>query len=386
MKKKIIYLTHWRFPSEKTMTPLVMKTCESFIQEGFSVELWIPQRPSGFDNVDPFIKHGISERFPIRFLPIFGSINKFGRMGFILMVLTFNISAFICLLKERKYNSPIIIYGHDIRDFIFPSFLKLSLFVEIHDFYESGFHFINKLVLKKTSGLIVTNRFKQKAIEARYGFPMNRMIFQPNAVSFEMFDIPISKNEARKKLGLPLNIKIILYTGHLFSWKGVDTLAKASSYLPNDTYIYFVGGTEEDRETLKLFVEDNKLLRIVFIKHQEHVDIPFFLKSADILVLPNTAKENASKYETSPVKLFEYMASGVPIVASSIPSIHEIVSSNEVFFFTPDDPKNLSEIIMEAINNENKTKKCIEASKVLARRFSWSSRAKSITALINKYT
>ncbi len=384
MKNKIIYVSHWRFPSEKTMTPLIMKTCEGFVQEGFSVELWIPKRPSGFTGVNPFVKHNIRERFVIRSLLSIGSINKFGKFGFLLMVFTFNFAVFIRLLKERRCSSSLILYGHDLRDFIIPSFLRLPLFIEIHDFYESSFNFINRFVLKRTSGLIVTNTFKQKSIEANYGFPMNRMIFQPNAVSFEMFDIPVSKQQAREELNLPLDIKIILYTGHLFSWKGVYTLAESIAYLSENTYIYFVGGTKEDREALKMFAVSKKLSRLIFLEHQEHVRIPFFQKSADVLVLPNTAKESVSKYETSPVKLFEYMASGVPIVASDLPSIREIVSDKEVFFFTPDDSKNLAELIEKVMNDETMVEERVNASRVLARTHGWNSRTKAITALIKK--
>lgn len=387
MPRKIIYLSHWRFPSEKTMTPLILKTCEGFVQEGFLVELWVPKRDNPeFDGVNPFIKYGVKESFTIRTIASSGFIHSLGKAGFLLMVLSFNFSVFFTLLREKKISDSLILYGHDLRDFILPSFLGLPLFVEIHDFYESSFRLLNRLVLKRTSGLIVTNTFKQKAIEAGYGFPIDRMIHQPNAVSFEMFDIDVSKKEARTKLGLPLDIKIILYTGHLFSWKGVYTLADSALYLPFDTYIYFVGGTKEDREVLKTFVASQKLPRIVFLEHQEHSSIPIFQKSADVLVLPNTAKAVASKYETSPVKLFEYMASGVPIVASSIPSIREIVSSKEVFFFMPDDSKSLAKVIVEALSNEGEARERSQASKVLAQTHSWDSRAKAITALIKKCT
>src|SRR3989344_2027316 len=386
MKKKIIYLSHWRFPSEKTMSPLIMKTCEGFIKEGFLVELWIPERIyHDFFGSDPFAKHNISTRFPIHKLPSLKFVEKFGKAGFILMVAIFNVTVFFRLLRERKSNVPLIIYGHDIRDFILPSLLGLPLFIEIHDFYESSIRFLNRMVLKNTSGLIVTNTFKLKAINKRYGFSKDRMIHQPNAVTPEMFDIPISKKEAREKLGLPLDVKIILYTGHLFSWKGVYTLAEAALYMPEDTRIYFVGGMKEDRETLKKFVNDKKLPRIIFLPHQEHVKIQLFQKSADVLVLPNTAKEKASKYETSPVKLFEYMASGIPIVASNIPSIREIVSPKEVFFFIPDDPKSLAKTVQEATHNFDKIKERTDASRILARSFSWPSRAKAISALIRRF-
>ncbi|MDP3962768.1 MAG: glycosyltransferase [bacterium] len=383
--KKIIYISHWRFPSEKTMTPLIMKTCEGFIQEGFSVELWIPRRPNGeFSGIDPFTKYGIQERFTIRRLPCLSLMHIFGKIGFILMVFTFNISVSLSLCRVKKDGPAIILYGHDIRNFVLPSLSELPIFVEIHDFYESKHHFVNKIVLERASGLIVTNTYKQNAIASNYAFPGEKMLRQPNAVSSEMFDIEVSKEEARERLGLPTNIKIALYTGHLFPWKGVYTLAEAGQYMPEDTCIYFVGGTKEDRELLKCFVADRKIQKVFFLDHQDHSKIPLYLKSADVLVLPNTAKESASKYETSPVKLFEYMASGVPIVASSIPSIQEIVSSREVFFFTPDDSVSLANVVEEAIHSQDKAMEKVHSAKALARNHSWPARAKAIADFINK--
>lgn len=383
MKKKIIYISHWRFPSEKTMTPLILKTCEGFLEEGFDVELWIPKRPNpAFSGIDPFLQHGIKERFPIRALPVATFVKHLGKFSFLLMVFTFNISVYLRLHKERK-NGSVILYGHDLRDFIFPSLLRIPLFVEIHDFYESSLRFLNRAVLARTSGLIVTNTFKQKALVSRYNFKEERMICQPNAVSYEMFDISTSQSEAREILGLPPQGKILLYTGHLFSWKGVYTLAEATPFLPHDTHVYFVGGTPEDRAALEKFVKEKNLPRIVFLPHQPHSKIPFFQKAADVLILPNTAKEAASKYETSPVKLFEYMASGVPIVASEVPSIKEIVSSKEVFFFTPDDPQSLASAVKEIFHTE-KAKERTRASQVLAQKFSWKSRAQAIAVLIRK--
>src|SRR3989338_7168842 len=82
----------------------------------------------------------------------------------------------------------------------------------------------------------------------------------------------------------------------------------------------FVGGTEKDRAKVK--VKSEKLKNkdnVKIIEHRPHDEIPFWLRAADILVLPNTAIEDISKYYTSPMKLFEYMASGRPIVPSDLP-------------------------------------------------------------------
>ncbi|MEK7602501.1 MAG: glycosyltransferase [Patescibacteria group bacterium] len=383
MKKKLIYLSHWRFPSEKTMTPLIMKTCEGFVQEGYDVELWIPTRHNPeFHIQDPFQVHNIKTQFTIRRLFAIDLIRFLGRFGFLLLVMSFNLQVFLRLLFADRSRT--ILYAHDVRDILFLTYLGYPTYIEIHDFYESRLHAINRMVFRHTTGLIVTNTLKLKHIAGTYGFPATAMIHQPNAVDYTFFNTNLKQDEARKVLGLPNDKRIILYTGHLFSWKGVETLALASRSLPDDYLVYFVGGTPHDREVLKEFVREHSLPRIEFLAHQDHARIPLFLKAADVLVLPNTAKEEASRLETSPVKLFEYMASGVPIVASDLPSIRDIVTDNEVQFFVADDPESLAEAIKETLTNPDESTERSQRAAEHAKRLSWEARRAAIAILIRE--
>lgn len=375
MQQRIIYVTHWKIPSEKTMSPLILKTCEAFIKEGYAVELWTR---SGGSKADAFAMHDVKTHFPIRRIPVLDLTPLLGRLGFLLMVVSFNVSVFFALLG--RHEEEVILYGHDLRDFVVPGFLNLPLFVEIHDFYESGVRWINRFVLSRTTGLIVTNSIKMRRLHEAYGFPLEQMLRQPNAVNAAQFDVSLTKEEARTALGLPHEQKIALYTGHLFSWKGVHTLAEAAAFMPEDMRVYFVGGTAPDRHALEKFVKEKALPRIVFVEHQPHTAMPLFQKAADILVLPNTAKEVASKYETSPVKLFEYLASGRPIVVSDIPSIREVVSEKEVYFFTPDDPRSLAQTVSEALEGRDGAR--LIAAKQLAYTYTWEERAKRIVGLL----
>lgn len=379
MHKKLIYLSHWRFPSEKTMTPLILKTCAHFARLGWEVELWIPRRHNGYKpDDDVFELYKISPNFVIRRIACIDAMQFLGTLGFLLMVATFNLSAYLKLHSERGA----ILYAHDIRDVILPSLRGLPVFVEIHDFYVSSFDFVNRSVLKRITGLIVTNSLKISLIAKRYGFPTGRMLRQPNAVEAKDFDISTSQEDACTQLGLSHMGKIALYTGHLFGWKGVHTLADATAFLPFDVSVLFVGGTPEDRKALQKYISERNLPRINFIPHQTPDKIPLYQKAADVLVLPNTAKEEASRVETSPVKLFEYLASGKPIVASDIPSIRDIVSDKEVFFATPDDGKSFAHAIETALNDSAESANRANAAQVLARAHSWESRAEHIDAFI----
>ena len=110
------------------------------------------------------------------------------------------------------------------------------------------------------------------------------------------------------------------------------------------------------------------------------------MRAADVLVLPNTALEDASKYETSPVKLFEYLSSGVPVVASDLPSIRDIVTDKEVCFFTPDDPKDLAGKIQSIWTEETVAESRAIAGKAYAKSCSWEARSLHIGRLIKENT
>jgi len=365
------------------MSPLIMKTCEGFARSGLDVELWIPWRNNrAFSKLDPFAFHKIEQNFTIRRIPSFDLTGILpGNPIFLLMVATFNVSVFLYALFCRLPHSTVF-YFHDERDAILLMFRQSPKFLEIHDFYKSSVEKLNHWCFSRMSGLIVTNRFKIQALAESYAIPHFKLQHQPNAVDVAMFSTSISQKDARDKLGLPQDKKVILYTGHLFSWKGVDTLFEAA-HLLSEYLIYFVGGTDEDIEKAK-----SKWQRangnIVIIGRKPHEEIPLWQKAADVLILPNTAKEDVSKFETSPVKLFEYMASGVPIVASDLPSIRNIVNENSVFFFEPDNPESLAQTISHILSNSQETiKKSVYAYQEI-QQYSWENRSSAIINFIHK--
>jgi glycosyltransferase involved in cell wall biosynthesis len=379
MDRKLIYLTHWRFPSEKTMTPLILRTCAHFARRGWEVELWVPRRRNEYKAAeDVFDLYRISPRFALRRLAAVDLVGSLGALGFVLLVLSFNVSAWWRLRKENGA----IVYAHDMRDVLLPLLLRKPVFIEIHDFYESSVSFLGRFAFTRAAGLIVTNSHKVEQLHKRYGVPYERMIRQPNAVEAAIFDIPQTQEETRKALGLPEG-KIALYTGHLFSWKGVRTLADAAEHLPEDVCVYFVGGTAEDRQAIEAYVAEHQLPRITFVEHQTPDKMPLWMRAADVLVLPNTAKEEASRVETSPVKLFEYLSAAKPIVASDLPSIRDIVTEKEVYFAEPDNGKSFADAIVQALQDGGAKSR---AAKELAQQHSWEARAEAIDALLHRFS
>ena len=378
---KIIGITHWRIPSEKTMAPYMMRVMEAFAREGAEVEFWAPRRRNTRElhKTDPFTYHAIEPNFRMRYLPVIDIMPQTaGRFGFYLMLGSFVVSVFFRMLFTRgKKNT--VFYFFDLRDAVTAHLLSNKTFCEIHMYYRSSLDAINRRGFKRMAGIIAATKPLRAAIRQNYSVPEWKILHAPCGVNYERFGIDTPMQEARAILGLPADGKIILYVGHLFPVKGVDVLFDAHGLLRSDETIYFVGGTDEDIENFrKKWREAGSPKNIVIAGRKPHQEIPMWLRAADVLCIPNTAKEAAGATESSPSKLMEYMASGVPIVASDVPGIRDVLEPDAGFYCEPDNTKALAAAIGEALSNPQeaslRTVRAREASKTL----SWEARAQKI--------
>jgi glycosyltransferase involved in cell wall biosynthesis len=190
------------------------------------------------------------------------------------------------------------------------------------------------------------------------------------------FDGLSSREELRKELRIPLEETLILYTGHLYEKKGAHILAEVAKLLPT-VRVAFVGGTEKHIRDFKKRYGEIKNIKIV--GHVPRTRIPKLLRAANVLVLPNSAKTEDSRELTSPMKLFEYMASGVPMVVSDVPAIREVLDERDAFFVSPDSVRALKKGIEEAMTQESGIERAASAMRKVAG-FSWERRAERILA------
>jgi glycosyltransferase involved in cell wall biosynthesis len=272
------------------------------------------------------------------------------------------------------------------------SFLGRPVFFEAHDAPRRLLR-LWSFMLKKMTGIISQNKWKVDFFHKRLGVGISKIFAYPNGFDPRDFSHIVSKDWAREQLNLPRNVLIILYAGHLYSWKGADTLLKTArrfseekSPIPglfrNNLLFIFVGGTEEDIGRFRK--ESADLKNVMVAGRRPHREIPLWLFSADILVLPNSAKSEESVWATSPIKLFEYMAAGRPIIASDLPSIRENVSEKEVLFVRPDDPEAIKNGILKIISDPDRARRLAENSKIKSAEFTWQNRAEAILNWINK--
>ncbi|OHB19523.1 MAG: hypothetical protein A3F96_00900 [Parcubacteria group bacterium RIFCSPLOWO2_12_FULL_40_10] len=344
---KILYLANHRLPTEKAYGIQISKMCEAFTDLGHKVVLIAPYRISKVKD-DFFRYYNVKDSFQFKkiFSPDFYLPGKLDRIAFqIKYFISAAVLSFYALIKKAD-----IVYSRDELPLYLLSFFRKNLIFEAHKFSKKRAPFYRRFQKKKIKIVAISAGIK-KELE-KLGFNPEDIILAPDSVDLEDFNIGVSKIEARKKLDLPLDKKIALYSGHFFKWKGVNTLIEAASFL-KEVFFVFIGGTEKDIKEFKSLVKNNKLDNVLLLGHKPYREVPLYLKAADILVLPNKKEEKISELYTSPLKLFEYMASRRPIVASDLPSIREVLDDQTAVFFEPDNPEQLAESIKKVIWNNH---------------------------------
>ncbi|MFA6227917.1 MAG: glycosyltransferase [Patescibacteria group bacterium] len=370
---KIIYLANLRLPTERAHGLQIMKMCESFAEAKNEVELVVPQR---FNKIkeDYFSYYNVKDNFKVTKLPCFDLLPLDRWLG--VFALWLELTTFLLAAKAYLFFR---VYGMIYtREPLVGLFFK-NCILEVHSLPKFNYYFFRLAVKRSKLLIVLTEGIKQALITQ--GISADKIMVSPDAVDLQQFKTELSQAEAREKLSLPLKSKIIVYTGHLYPWKGVDVLAEAASLLPADCLVVFVGGVKEDIDEFRTKYASVK--SILIFGHRPHQEMPIFLKAADALALPNSGKEEISRVYTSPMKLFEYMSSGTPIVASVLPSLREILDNKNSYLVEPDNAQALVDGIKYLLNNEDIGGKLAAAALQKVEQYTWVKRVKNILNFIS---
>ncbi len=372
----IVYVADTRLPTEKAHGLALMKLCEAFAKEGAEVEVVTPKLLR-LSKKDPYAYYGVEPLFPIIRI---GSLDLHPlrypkRILYFIQLLTFSMHAvFFCAKRYR--GKKVVYFSHDYMPLYFLSFLKAPVYYDIHHF--PGTNFMYARIMRKACSLAVQTKWKVGELRRRFDIPEERVVYWPNGTDIEDFAIDESASDARATLGLPEHAPLVMYVGQFFPWKGVDTLVRSLPYLPPHARLVLVGGGNEDKKSLLREVPEASDSRVLFVPFQRREAIPHWLRAADVLVLPNTGRQKVSLYYTSPMKLFEYMASGRPIVASRTPAILEILSDDMAYVCDPDNPEELGMAIRRVLQEPVRAAARGARARSYVRSFSWSARARAL--------
>jgi glycosyltransferase involved in cell wall biosynthesis len=188
---------------------------------------------------------------------------------------------------------------------------------------------------------------------------------------------PISKNsvfELRQKLGLDKNSAIVSLIGAISPNAGQHKLVEALKYVSNNSVkVLIVGGPKQQMDWLRSIVKEHKMeKRTILIDHVPYSEVMKYYKLTEIgCVLYQPGPNNE---ETAPNKLFEFMAAGIPIIASYFPEYTKILNTDgqSAIIVDPTDPKMIAREIDKLIANPNQRNKMSEnVTKIVREKYNW---------------
>lgn len=372
---ELIYITNARIPTEKAHGVQIMKMCAGFVSvSNMKVSLILPRRLNRIKQ-DAFDYYQTEKNFKIKKMPCLDLIALgIPKIGFAVESASFVFFTFFYALFKKTD----IIYSRDIFVAYPLSLFKNNVVGEFH----SVPSWLQPRHLRRIKKIIVITQGLKEALITK-GVVDDKILVAPDGVDLRQFDIHESPLSIRKKLSLPLDKKIVLYAGHLYRWKGAETLLQAARYLNDDCVIVFIGGIRKDIEKFKERNQQLNLKNILILGHQPYLKVPYYLKAADVLVLPNSAKEAISRLWTSPVKMFEYMASQRPIVASDLPAIREILNERNAVLARPDSARALADAISKVLADKDFSDKLSQQAYADVAQYDWRKRAQKILNFIN---
>jgi starch synthase len=184
------------------------------------------------------------------------------------------------------------------------------------------------LAMRACAGLIVGSGAEIRRVRARYGVPWRRLAYIFNPVDLETWR-PFDRCQARAELNIPLQARVVAWHGRIsLHKKGLDILLSAweqvcREHLGRDLRLVLVG-SGDDAPELQRRLAGLQLRGIHWINQFVHDPdkLRLYLSAADVYAFP-------SRYEGFPLAPIEAMACGLPVVATDVDGIRDILEGGE---------------------------------------------------------
>lgn len=367
---KLAYVTNSLFPSRSANTVNTMRLCSELAKQGVKVTLIIPN--GGESDQEIFRFYDLAPTFKIRQISLFYQ----GRGAVYLRAVIIALH-----LRRHKYNA---IYGRDTVSFSVATKLGCNIVYDAHKpaqirrgplgwlyrtFYQSN-------RLKGVS--VISNKLRSMYEEA--GVEPAKLTLIRNASH------PLAKYDIDTE---PLNRKKITigYFGHLFYGRGIDVILEVALQLA-DYHFIIVGGTEKDISEWRGKVQSEN---VEFTGYVQPTQVGRWLRSCQILLAPYQrslavwgGKEDSAAY-MSPIKIFEYMSSRIPMVVSDLPILREILDDSMAYFCVPEEAESWKEKILAiAADQEAAAKRAEQAYQVYLANYTWPKRTAKVLQLFDQ--
>jgi len=178
----------------------------------------------------------------------------------------------------------------------------------------------------------------------------------------------------------------VLYAGQLYPWKGVDVLVEAMAAVPQARLVILGGiAGEADTARVRALVQQRGLAgRVDMPGTVPPVRVAEELRRAAVVAVPFLETAMTERH-TSPLKVFEAMAAGRPIVASDLPSSRELLRHGEnALLVKPGSADALADALRRILEEAGLARRLAEGAWAAAPAYSWDARARALKDLMEE--
>ncbi len=368
---KIVAISASQIPSSAANSIQAMKAVHALAQLGHTVTLIVPvseHPPQDWHNLAAI--YGLRTAFEIEYLP------SPSRKLF-----------FLTAVRRAKKLKPDLLYVWPLQSAVLGLLHGLPVVLEMHDlptgqvgpFWYRYFRDFNG----KKRITVITKALKQ-ALNDRYGAFLRPadVVLAPNGVDLERFTNLPDPVAARRALGLP-EVPTAACTGHLYTGRGVELFLDLAFRL-RGVHFLWAGGRPEDVETWKAKAAQMRLSNVTFTGFIQNTQLPQYQAAADVLLMPYARQIGISSgvgnsaQVSSPMKMFEYLASGRAIIASDLPVFQEVLNESNSVACPPDNPRMWEGALRALLDDPLRRAFLAKQARADAAKYAWNERAKRI--------
>lgn len=380
---KILYIHSTQIDSAKANLIQVFSMCNAFKYNSVTIDLALPEPNSFIEDVNAYVKlkFGIELKFNIIFYKKFSRnriIEKYFGIRSVEEIIKKSNADFV-FTRLPKYISLILKHNGQL---IFESHNN-----KLHNKYPIIDKYWKKKILKEVKRdnfkLFISISENLTNFWTKTGIPKDKQQSLHDGFAKDLFKNVKDKQTSRIKLNIPNTEKVVMYIGSLYPDREIENILISAKATPTLKY-YIIGGPNEYSDLYKRKATEMGLNNVVFPGYVAHSEVPNYLLAADYLLGLWSRKVPTINY-CSPLKVFEYMASGNVVIVHDFPTIREVLTDNEdALFVNPDDKEHLSEILNKAqnINTEILSR---NSKRLVYENYTWEKRAKLIVDRLNSF-
>jgi len=221
--------------------------------------------------------------------------------------------------------------------------------------------FLNKLFTPYLEKIVAVGTHHKDYLVRCEGFPAEKVVVIFNGVDINQYDKDVDRVKKKREIEISEEDKVVGIVSRLTNVKRHDIFLRAAKMIlhHNPNVVFLIIGDGEQRYKIEGLITEQGLSHNVKMLGLRK-DIVELNKILDVSVL-------SSDSEALPMTLLESMASSVPIVATNVGSVPDIIINGENgFLISPNSPGRLAEAVLTILNNENLAKKMGERGRQIA--------------------